>query len=75
MENAIYMELLRRGCEVDVGVLEVVEYEERKQVHKRIEVDFVVNRCSRRICPSVSDVPDDATTFSTPLWCMEMTSV
>ena len=34
-----------------------------------------VNRCSNRICPSVSDVPDDATTFSIPDWCMEITSM
>ena len=59
MENAIYMELLRRGCEVDVGVLEVVEYEERKQVHKRIEVDFVVNKGDKRYyIQSAYAVPD-----------------
>ena len=27
------------------------------------------------ICPGVSEVPDEATTFLTPLWCMEITSV
>lgn len=59
MENAIYMELLRRGCEVDVGVLEIVEYEERKQVHKRIEVDFVVNKGDKRYyIQSAYAVPD-----------------
>ena len=59
MENAIYMELLRRGCEVDVGVLEIVEYEERKQVHKRIEVDFVVNKGDTRYyIQSAYAVPD-----------------
>lgn len=59
MENAIYMELLRRGCEVDVGVLEIVDYEERKQVHKRIEVDFVVNKGDTRYyIQSAYAVPD-----------------
>ena len=59
MENAIYMELLRRGCEVDVGVLEIVEYEESKQVHKRIEVDFVVNKGDKRYyIQSAYAVPD-----------------
>lgn len=59
MENAIYMELLRRGCEVDVGVIEIVEYEEGKQVHKRIEVDFVVNKGDKRYyIQSAYAVPD-----------------
>lgn len=59
MENAIYMELLRRGCEVDVGVIEIVEYEEGKQVHKRIEVDFVVNKGDMRYyIQSAYAVPD-----------------
>ncbi len=44
MENVIYNELLKRGCEVDVGVIEVVEKNDQgKPVHKRIEIDFVVN--------------------------------
>lgn len=44
MENVIYNELLKRGCEVDVGVIEVVEKNDmEKPVHKRIEIDFVVN--------------------------------
>ena len=38
-------------------------------------VMFFVKRFSRRICSVVSDVPDDDTTFSTPAWCIEMTSV
>ena len=33
-----------------------------------------VKRLIRRICSSVSDVPDDATTFSTPAWCIDITS-
>ena len=45
MENVIHNELLKRGCEVDVGVIEVVEKDDQgKPVHKRIEIDFVVNQ-------------------------------
>lgn len=60
MENVIYMELLRRGCEVDVGVIEIVEKVEGKNVHKRIEVDFVVNKGDKRYyIQSAYAVPDD----------------
>ena len=34
-----------------------------------------VNRCNKRICSSDSAVPELATTFSKPHWCMAMTSV
>lgn len=44
MENAIYNELLVRGFSVDVGVVELREGDDRKQV----EIDFVVNRGSQR---------------------------
>lgn len=44
MENIIYNELLIRGYNVDVGVVEVREEQERKQ----LEVDFVCNQGSRR---------------------------
>lgn len=40
MENIIYTELKRRGCSVDVGVVEIRE----KGSRKRIEIDFVVNK-------------------------------
>ena len=49
MENVIYNDLKRRGFDVDVGV---VEYNGRakdgKKIRKQLEVDFVVNRGSRR---------------------------
>ena len=49
MENIIYNELLFRGFNVDVGI---VEYSERgsdgKSVRKKLEVDFVCNRGSQR---------------------------
>ena len=48
MENIIYTELLRRDCEVDVGVIEVEEQVEGKRQHKRLEVDFVCNNGYKR---------------------------
>ena len=49
MENIIYCDLVRRGFDVDVGVVEKnVVTEEGKKVRKQLEVDFVVNRGSRR---------------------------
>ena len=44
MENIIYNELLIRGYNVDVGVVEVREKDTRKQ----LEVDFVCNQGSKR---------------------------
>lgn len=44
MENIIYNELLIRGYNVDVGVVEVREKDARKQ----LEVDFVCNQGSKR---------------------------
>lgn len=44
MENIIYNELLIRGYNVDVGVVEMREEGERKQ----LEVDFVCNQGSKR---------------------------
>ena len=49
MENIIYNELLIRGFNVDVGVVEHTEKNEvGKTVRKRLEVDFVCNLGSRR---------------------------
>lgn len=49
MENVLYNDLVRRGLDVDVGV---VEYNTRgrdgKSTRKQLEVDFVVNRGSDR---------------------------
>ena len=44
MENIIYNELLIRGYNVDVGVIEIRENNQRKQ----LEVDFVCNQGSKR---------------------------
>jgi predicted AAA+ superfamily ATPase len=44
MENVLYNDLIRRGCDVDVGVVEIATIEDGKKVRKQLEVDFVVNR-------------------------------
>lgn len=43
MENVIYNELIVRGANVDVGVVEVREMTDGRQVRKQYEIDFVVN--------------------------------
>ena len=49
MENIIYNDLIRRGMDVDVGV---VEYNTKdssgKKIRKQLEVDFVVNKGDKR---------------------------
>ena len=44
MENILYNELIYRGYNVDVGVVEIRE----KEIRKQIEVDFVCNQSYRR---------------------------
>ena len=60
MENIIYNELLIRGFNVDVGVVEHAEKnEEGKAARKRLEVDFVCNLGSRRYyIQSAFAIPD-----------------
>ncbi len=49
MENIVYNELLVRGYNVDVGIVDVfAKNSEGKRVHKQLEVDFVVNQSSQR---------------------------
>lgn len=48
MENVLYTDLIRRGFDVDVGVVEVSTMEGGRKVRKQLEVDFVVNRGSDR---------------------------
>lgn len=49
MENIVYNELLVRGYNVDVGLVDVfAKNSEGKRVHKQLEVDFVVNQGSQR---------------------------
>lgn len=49
MENIIYNELIIRGYNVDVGVVEYNYYEDNKRKQKKLEVDFVCNQGSKRI--------------------------
>ena len=49
MENIVYNELLIRGYNVDVGIVEVyAKNYEGKTIRKQFEVDFVVNQGSQR---------------------------
>ena len=49
MENIIYNELLARGYNVDVGVVEKFEKDSTgKTIRKQFEVDFVCNQASKR---------------------------
>lgn len=49
MENIVYNELLVRGYNVDVGIVDVyAKNSEGKRVHRQLEVDFVVNQGSQR---------------------------
>ena len=49
MENIVYNELLIRGYNVDVGVVEIYDKDkEGKRVRKSLEVDFVVNQGNQR---------------------------
>ena len=49
MENVLYGDLVRRGLDVDVGVVEYNATEETgRKIRKQLEVDFVVNRGSDR---------------------------
>lgn len=60
MENIIYNELLVRGLNVDVGVVEQCEKDETgRYVRKRLEVDFVCNRGNQRYyIQSAFAIPD-----------------
>lgn len=50
MENIIFNELITRGYQVDVGVVEVVEQNEKgKLQQKQLEVDFVVNKVPQKL--------------------------
>ncbi len=48
MENIIYNELLCRGYSVDVGVVEIVDTVKGKKTKKQCEIDFVVNKGSKK---------------------------
>jgi len=49
MENILYNDLIRRGMNVDVGVVEYnTKDSDGKKIRKQLEVDFVVNKGNRR---------------------------
>ena len=43
MENVIFVELIRRGYSVDVGVVEMTLVKDGKKQQSQYEIDFVVN--------------------------------
>jgi len=49
MENAIYLELKRRGCKVDVGVVPLEVVADGKRTYRYYEIDFVVNKGNRKV--------------------------
>ncbi len=49
MENVIYLELRRRGYNVDVGVIEQKERKENEYIYKQLEVDFIANKGNNKI--------------------------
>ena len=50
MENIIYNELIKRGYNVDVGVVEINELnKEGKYIRKQLETDFVCNKINEKV--------------------------
>jgi len=62
MENIIYNELLVRGFNVDVGIVEHNTTDSSgKKIRKQLEVDFVCNQGSKRYyIQSAFSMPDSA---------------
>lgn len=49
MENVIFLELRRRGYNVDVGVIESKELKDHKFTYKQLEIDFIANKGNNKI--------------------------
>lgn len=49
MENLIFMELIRRGYSVDVGVVEITKVIDGKKQKSQYEIDFIVNTGAEKI--------------------------
>ncbi len=49
MENVIYLELKRRGYNVDVGVIELKGRRDNEYTYKQLEVDFIANKGNNKI--------------------------
>ena len=61
MENVLFNELRCRGCNVDVGILDINETVGGRSVRKRIEIDFVANQGGQRYyIQSAFALPDEA---------------
>ena len=62
MENVIFNELRRRGYNVDVGVVPIIERDAAgKAARKQLEIDFVCNMGSKRYyIQSAYSLPDEA---------------
>ncbi len=48
MENIIYNELIRKGFNVDIGVIEHNASEDNKKIRKQLEIDFVINKENKK---------------------------
>lgn len=48
MENAIYLELVKRKLNVDVGIVETRKKVNGKENRKQLEVDFIINKLDKR---------------------------
>ena len=66
MENILYNDLIRRGFDVDVGVVEYnTRDEDDKKIRKQLEVDFVINRGNataadiRNLMQNVADIVEE----------------
>lgn len=49
MENIIFLELIRRGYNVDVGVVELTRVIDGKRQQSQYEIDFIVNKGNDKI--------------------------
>ena len=49
MENVIYLELKKRGYNVDVGLIEFRERQGEEFLYKQIEIDFIANKGNNKI--------------------------
>ncbi len=59
MENVIYKELLYRGYSVDVGVVDIRETENGSRIKRKLEIDFIANKGSKRYyLQSAFAIPD-----------------
>lgn len=60
MENVIYLELKRRGYNVDVGVVELKERKGNEFTYKQLEIDFIANKGNNKIyIQSAFSMPDE----------------